>query len=290
MDQIIRATAADGFVKMAVITARESVERARQIHGLSPTACAALGRTLCAASLLGQAMKEEDASLTIRINGGGPIGSVVAVSDSAGNMRGYVDAPRCELPLRADGKLDVGGAVGRDGMLTVSRDLGLREPYIGSVALVSGEIAEDMTAYLLESEQVPSACALGVLVDTDRTIRAAGGFLVQLMPGADASLIDRLEENIFLMDQLTTILDEDGERALFEQVLRGFDWHEVGSYPVAYRCPCTRERVERALTVIEPEELGEIAAEGKDVSVSCQFCDRVYVFTPRELLALKRES
>ena len=293
MDQIIRATAADGFVKMAVITARDSVERARQIHGLSPTACAALGRTLCAASLLGQAMKEEDASLTIRINGGGPIGSVVAVSDSAGNMRGYVDAPRCELPLRADGKLDVGGAVGRDGMLTVSRDLGLREPYIGSVALVSGEIAEDMTAYLLESEQVPSACALGVLVDTDRTIRAAGGFLVQLMPGADASLIDRLEENIFLMDQLTTVLDEDGERALFEQVLRGFDWHEVGSYPVAYRCPCTRERVERALTVIEPEELGEIAAEGKDVSVSCQFCDRVYVFTPRELLALRardRES
>ena len=290
MDQIIRATAADGFVKMAVITARDSVERARQIHGLSPTACAALGRTLCAASLLGQAMKEEDAGLTIRINGGGPIGSVVAVSDSAGNVRGYVDAPRCELPLRADGKLDVGGAVGRDGMLTVSRDLGLREPYIGSVALVSGEIAEDVTAYLLESEQVPSACALGVLVDTDRTIRQAGGFLVQLMPGADASLIDRLEENIFLMDQLTTVLDEDGERALFEQVLRGFDWHEVGSYPVAYRCPCTRERVERALTVIEPEELGEIAAEGKDVSVSCQFCDRVYVFTPRELLALKRES
>ena len=293
MDQIIRATAADGFVKMAVITARDSVERARQIHGLSPTACAALGRTLCAASLLGQAMKEEDASLTIRINGGGPIGSVVAVSDSGGNMRGYVDAPRCELPLRADGKLDVGGAVGRDGMLTVSRDLGLREPYIGSVALVSGEIAEDVTAYLLESEQVPSACALGVLVDTDRTIRAAGGFLVQLMPGADASLIDRLEENIFLMDQLTTVLDEDGERALFEQVLRGFDWHEVGSYPVAYRCPCTRERVERALTVIEPEELGEIAAEGEDVSVSCQFCDRVYVFTPRELLALRardRES
>ena len=290
MDQIIRATAADGFVKMAVITARDSVERARQIHGLSPTACAALGRTLCAASLLGQAMKEEDAGLTIRINGGGPIGSVVAVSDSAGNMRGYVDAPRCELPLRADGKLDVGGAVGRDGMLTVSRDLGLREPYIGSVALVSGEIAEDMTAYLLESEQVPSACALGVLVDTDRTIRAAGGFLVQLMTGADASLIDRLEDNIFLMDQLTTVLDEDGERALFEQVLRGFDWHEVGAYPVAYRCPCTRERVERALTVIEPEELGEIAAEGKDVSVSCQFCDRVYVFTPRELLALKRES
>ena len=163
MDKIIRATAADGMIKMAVITAKDTVERARQIHSLSPTACAALGRTLCGASLLGQAMKEEKASLTIRINGGGPIGSVVAVSDREGNVRGYVDNPTCELPLRADGKLNVGGAVGRDGMLTVSRDLGLREPYIGSTALVSGEIAEDLTAYLLESEQVPSACALGVL-------------------------------------------------------------------------------------------------------------------------------
>ena len=146
MDKIIRATAADGFIKMAVITAKDTVERARQIHGLSPTACAALGRTLCGASLLGQAMKEEKAALTIRINGGGPIGSVVAVSDCEGNVRGYVENPRCELPLRSDGKLDVGGAVGRDGMLTVSRDLGMREPYIGSVELVSGEIAEDLTA------------------------------------------------------------------------------------------------------------------------------------------------
>ena len=290
MDQIIRATAADGFVKMAVITARDSVERARQIHGLSPTACAALGRTLCAASLLGQAMKEESASLTIRINGGGPIGSVVAVSDSGGNMRGYVDAPRCELPLRADGKLDVGGAVGRDGMLTVSRDLGLREPYIGSVALVSGEIAEDMTAYLLESEQVPSACALGVLVDTDLSIRAAGGFIVQLMPGAGEELITKLEDNIFLMDQLTTILSEDGTGALFAQVLKGFDWHLVGEYPVGYRCPCSRERVEQALTVIDRKELREIIAEGKDVSVSCQFCDKVYSFTPQELVAIEKPA
>ena len=286
MDKIIRATAADGLVKMAVITARESVERARQIHRLSPTACAALGRTLCAASLLGQAMKEEDASLTIRVNGGGPIGSVVAVSDHLGNMRGYVENPGVELPLRPDGKLNVGGAVGRDGMFTVSRDIGLREPYIGSVELVSGEIAEDLTSYLLASEQVPSACALGVLVDTDRSIRAAGGFIVQLMPGADEEIISRLEDNIFLMDQLTTVLDEDGTDALFAQVLKGFDWHLVGEYPVCYRCPCSRERVEQALTVIDRKELREIIAEGKDVSVSCQFCDRVYVFSPRELLEL----
>lgn len=290
MDKIIRSTAADGFIKMAVITAKDTVERARQIHSLSPTACAALGRTLCGASLLGQAMKEEKATLTIRINGGGPIGSVVAVSDREGNVRGYVENPRCELPLRSDGKLDVGGAVGRDGMLTVSRDLGMREPYIGSVELVSGEIAEDLTAYLLESEQVPSACALGVLVDTDLTIRAAGGFIVQLMPGAEDALIEKLEDNIFMMDQLTTVLDEDGEEALFRQVLAGFDWHIVGEYPVEYRCYCSRERVEQALTVIDPKELDEIIAEGKDISVSCQFCDREYSFSPEELKALRKEK
>lgn len=290
MDKIIRATAADGAIKMAVITARDTVERARQIHSLSPTACAALGRTLCGASLLGQAMKEEKATLTIRVNGGGPIGSVVAVSDCEGNVRGYVDNPACELPLRADGKLNVGGAVGRDGMLTVSRDLGMREPYIGSVELVSGEIAEDLTAYLLESEQVPSACALGVLVDTDRTIRAAGGFIVQLMPGADEELITKLEDNIFLMDQLTTVLDEDGTDALFAQVLKGFDWHTVGEYPVCYRCYCSRERVEQALTVIEAEELREMAAAGEEITVSCQFCDRRYRFTPEELTGLLREK
>ena len=287
MDTIIRATAADGQIKMAVITARESVERARQIHRLSPTACAALGRTLCAASLLGQAMKEEEASLTIRVNGGGPIGSVVAVSDHLGNMRGYVENPGVELPLRPDGKLNVGGAVGKDGMFTVSRDIGLREPYIGSVELVSGEIAEDLTSYLLSSEQVPSACALGVLVDTDRSIRAAGGFIVQLMPGADEEIIAKLEDNIFLMDQLTTILDEDGTGAIFAQVLKGFDYHLVGEYPVAYRCPCSRERVEQALTVIDRKELDEIVAAGKDITVSCQFCDRVYAFTPQEIAALK---
>ena len=286
MDKIIRATAADGFVKMAVITAKDTVERARQIHALSPTACAALGRTLCGASLLGQAMKEEKATLTIRINGGGPIGSVVAVSDCEGNVRGYVENPAVELPLRPDGKLNVGGAVGKDGMLTVSRDIGLREPYIGSVELVSGEIAEDLTAYLLESEQVPSACALGVLVDTDHTIRAAGGFLVQLMPGAEEELIGKLEDNIFMMDQLTTILDEDGAEALFGQVLKGFEWHSVGEYPVEYRCYCSRERVEQALTVIDSKELREIIAAGKPISVSCQFCDREYRFTPEDLSAL----
>ena len=289
MDKIIRATAAEGFVKMAVVDARGAVERARTIHACSPTVAAALGRTLCAAWLLGNAMKEEKGSLTIRINGGGPIGSVVAVSDSSGNVRGYVENPQLHLPLRGDGKLDVGGAVGRDGMLTVSRDLGLKEPYIGSTALVSGEIAEDLTAYLTESEQVPSACALGVLVDTDRSVKAAGGFIVQLMPGADEALIAKLEDNIFMMDQLTTILDEDGAEMVFKQVLKGLEYHLVSEKEIEYRCYCSRERVEEAIRSIGPEELESIIAEGKDVSVSCQFCDKVYSFTPDELRALRQE-
>ncbi len=289
MDRIIRATAGDGMIKMAVISARDMVERAREIHALSPTASAALGRTLCAASMLGEMMKEDKASLTIRINGGGPIGSIVAVSDSEGYVRGYVTNPACDLPLRADGKLDVGGAVGRDGMFTVSRDIGLREPYIGSTELVSGEIAEDLTRYLLESEQVASACALGVLVDTDRTIKAAGGFIVQLMPGADEGLIAKLEDNIFMMDALTTILAEDGAEAVFNQVLAGLEHHIVGEVPVGYRCTCSRERVSGALKVIERTELEEIIAEGTNCEIGCQFCDKVYVFTPDDLRSIAAE-
>lgn len=292
MDRILRATAGE-YIKMAVISARDTVQRAREIHGCSPTASAALGRTLCAASLLGEAMKEENASLTIRVNGGGPIGSVVAVSDHEGCVRGYVDDPLVDPPRRADGKLNVGAAVGTDGLLMVSRDIGLKEPYIGSVELVSGEIAEDLTRYLLTSDQVASACALGVLVDTDRSIKAAGGFLVQLMPGAPEELIDRLEENIFLMDQLTTVLDEDGDEAVLAQVLKGFDCHIVSERAICYRCPCSRERVETALSVIEPAELEDMIREGRNFDVDCQFCDRTYRITGedlRRILSARREK
>lgn len=286
MDKILRAIAEDGFIKMAVITARDMVQRGREIHGCTPTASAALGRTLCAASLLGNMMKEEKASLTVRIQGGGPAGIIIAVSDCEGNVRGYIDNPAVDLPLRPDGKLDVGGAVGREGMLTVSRDIGLKEPYIGSTELISGEIAEDFTAYLLESEQVPSACGLGVLVDTDTSIKAAGGFVVQLMPGAEESLIERLEDNIFYMDQLTTILDEDGVEEVFAQVLKGMDYRIVEESPVAYRCPCSRERVSEALRCVAPGEMEEMIAEGKNVEVCCDFCGTRHIFTPAELRAL----
>ena len=288
MDEIVRAVTKDGFVKISAVTARGVVERARQIHGLSPTASAALGRTLCAASMLGELMKEDEASLTIRINGGGPVGSVIAVSDNGGNVRGYVTEPKADLPTRGDGKLDVGGLVGTDGMLTVSRDIGLKEPYVGSTELVTGEVAEDLAQYMVESEQIPAAVGLGVLVDTDRTIKAAGGFIVQLMPGAPEELITKLEDNIFVMDQLTTVLAEDGVDEAVRQVLRGLEYETVMRVPVEYRCNCSRERVEQALRSVGREELEDMAASGEETEVSCQFCDRVYRFGPEELRALAK--
>ena len=290
MDQIVRAVSADGFVKISAITARDMVERARVIHDLSPTACAALGRTLCGASMLGELMKEADASLTIRVNGGGPAGSVIAVSDSEGNARGYVQNPQADLPTRADGKLDVGGLVGRSGMLTVSRDIGLKEPYVGSVELVSGEIAEDLAQYMVESEQIPSAVGLGVLIDTDKSVKAAGGFIVQLMPGAPENLIEKLETNILFMDQLTTVLSEDGVDAVISQVLFSLDPREAERHGVEYRCTCSRERVAEALRSVGEAELRSMAAEGRDAEVSCQFCDKVYRFTPEDLTALCPET
>ena len=288
MGKIVRATGADGFVKIAVITARDIVERAREIHGLSPTATAALGRTLCGASLMGNMLKEKDATLTVRINGGGPVGSIVAVSDSEGNVRGYAESPGADLPLRADGKLDVGGLVGTNGTLTVSRDLGLREPYIGSTALVTGEIADDLTAYLAESEQVGAACGLGVLVDTDRSVRAAGGFIVELLPGAPEELIARLEENITMMDQLTTILDEDGEGEVISQVMRGLEPRALTEESVEYRCYCSRSRVADALASLGADTLAELAADGS-AEVGCQFCGANYIFTQQELESLREQ-
>lgn len=290
MDKIIRGMTKDGWVKISAITGRELVERARQIHHASPTATAALGRLLCAASLLGNMMKEEKASLTMRLNGGGPLGGVLAVSDSTGNVRGYVGDPSCDLPLRPDGKLDVGGAVGRQGMLTVSRDIGLREPYIGSTEIVSGEIAEDVAAYMTESEQIPAAVGLGVLVDTDTTVAQAGGFIVQLLPGAPEELISKLEDNIFLMDSVTMQLFDGGAEELVKNVLKGMDYELMEEIPVEYRCTCSRQRLQEALRTIDNGELQEIIDDGEDIHVTCQFCDQVYTFTPGEVAQILAEK
>ncbi|NCB52355.1 MAG: Hsp33 family molecular chaperone HslO [Clostridia bacterium] len=291
MDEIVRAVTEDGFVKISAVSARAIVQRAKEIHGLTPVTAAALGRALCAASMLGDMMKEDDASLTLRLNGGGPAGSVIAVSDSGGNVRGYVQNPGVDLPLRRDGKLDVGGAIGRNGMLTVSRDMGLREPYVGSTELISGEVAEDLARYLAESEQIPAACGLGVLVDTDTSVKAAGGFIVELLPGALESAIEKVEENIFMMDQLTTILDEDGLDRVVYQVLAGLSPKILERLPVEYRCTCTRERVAGALKSCGEAELGDIVRQGEDIEISCQFCENVYCFKPEEVsLLIEREK
>lgn len=290
MGTIVRAVSEDGLVKLSAITGRDIVERARQIHDLTPVATAALGRTLCATSMLGDMLKEADASVTVRLRGGGPIGSVMAVADSAGNVRGYVQNPLVDLPKRADGKLDVGGAVGKNGMLTVSRDLGLKEPYIGSTQLVSGEIAEDFTAYFAESEQVGAACGLGVLVDTDRSVLAAGGFIVQLLPGAPDTLIERLEANIRAMGQVTNVLTVGDAETLAERVLAGLAPRILTSRPAEYRCYCSRERVLAAVSSVGEEALREMAAGPEPTRVSCQFCDAVYRFSPEEMRELAERA
>jgi len=285
MDEIIRAFTQDGFAKISAISGRELVQRAHVLHGTSPVATAALGRTLCATSMLGDMLKEQDASVTLRINGGGPIGSVIAVSDSEGNVRGYAQHPRIDLPKRADGKLDVGGAVGTKGMLTVSRDLGLKEPYIGSSNLVSGEIAEDLALYFVESEQVGAACGLGVLVDTDLSVRCAGGFIVQLLPGAPDSLIDVIEENIKAMGSVTDVLKEEGSDAsvIVEKVFAGLSPEILSRRPVEYRCTCSRERVRRAIESMGRENLEEICESGETTEVSCHFCGKAYLFSHEEV-------
>jgi molecular chaperone Hsp33 len=290
MGEILRAVSGDGFVKIAAIEGRDIVERARQIHALSPTAAAALGRSLCATSLLGDMLKEAGASLTVRINGGGPVGTLMTVSDSGGNVRGYAQNPKADLPTRADGKLDVGGLVGKNGMLTVSRDFGFGEPYVGSTELVSGEIAEDYTAYYCSSEQTQAACGLGVLIDTDKTVKAAGGFLVQLLPGAPEDVIDRLEGNIAALRPVTEILDTRGVEALIGEVLRAMEPELLERHGAEYRCTCSRERVLRAISGVGEEALAEMAADTEAIRVSCQFCDAEYAFAPAEIGALLKKE
>ena len=291
MGKILRAVTNDGTAKISVVTAPDMVERARSIHHLHPVGTAALGRTLCAASLLGEMLKEDNATLTLRIQGGGPIGTILAVSDNAVNVRGYVSHPEVDLPIRErDGKLDVSGAVGKEGLLTLSRDIGLREPYSGSSALVSGEIAEDLAAFLTESDQLGSACALGVLVNPDGSVKAAGGFIMQLMPNAAEETVKALEENIFLMDQLTTILDEDGADAVIAQVFKGLDWHKTAESDMAYKCYCSRERVLGALASLPADDLASLREEQKNIEVRCQFCDAVYTFSPEEIAALNAKG
>lgn len=286
-DRIVRAISTDGMVQAAAICSRDLTERARQIHKTLPVATAALGRTLAAASMMGNALKSDGASLTLQFKGGGPLGTVLAVSDNEGNVRGYVTNPHVDIPLRKDGKLDVGTAVGREGTLTVIKDLHMKEPYVGTIDLLGGEIAEDVAGYFVESEQIPTACALGVLVDRDQSVKAAGGYLIQLMPGAAEDTIAKVEGGIMAAGAVSAILEKnDDPEAMLRTVMSDFDLKILETCPVEYRCYCSRERVERALISLGRTELEQMLSEQGGCQLTCQFCDAVYEFTAEDIQRL----
>lgn len=291
MDYIIRAMSRDGYVKAMAIRSTAIVERARMIHKTTPTATAALGRLLSACSMMGNLQKAEDGALTLQIKGGGPLGTLLATSDAVGNVRGYVHNPSITLLEKYAGKLDVGAAVGTDGMLTVIRDLRMKEPYVGSVALVSGEIADDITAYFAQSEQTPTACALGVLINTDRSVRVAGGYLIQLLPGAPDDVIDKVEAGIQRCGAVTAMLDAGKTpEEILSSVLSAFDLEFFDETPVEYRCYCSRERVSATLLTIGKKDFQEIVDEGKPITIECQFCDTAYTFTPEDVAQLLKDA
>ena len=286
-DRIVRAISTDGMVQAAAICSRDLTERARQIHKTLPVATAALGRTLAAASMMGNALKSDGASLTLQFKGGGPLGTVLAVSDNEGNVRGYVTNPHVDIPLRKDGKLDVGTAVGHEGTLTVIKDLHMKEPYVGTIDLLGGEIAEDVAGYFVESEQIPTACALGVLVDRDQSVKAAGGYLIQLMPGAAEDTIAKVEGGIMAAGAVSAILEKnDDPEAMLRTVMSDFDLKILETCPVEYRCYCSRERVERALISLGRTELEKMLSEQGGCQLTCQFCDAVYEFTAEDIQRL----
>ena len=289
-DEIVRAITGDGLVKAAAVTGRDIVERARNIHKLLPMATAALGRTLMGASMMGDMLKEEKGALTLQIKGGGPLGTILAVSDHRGNVRGYVQNPQVELMEQRPGKLDVGAAVGLDGTLTVIKDIGLKEPYVGSIGLFSGEIADDLAMYFVESEQIPTACALGVLVGLDQSVTAAGGYLIQLLPGAGEDMIEKIEAGARATGPVSAALAGglDGE-GLLGAVLKDSDLEGLEKHPVEYRCCCSRDRVSRALISMGRKELSALIQEQGRAELTCQFCDQVYQFSREELEQLLEE-
>ena len=290
-DYLVRGMSMDGFVKVVAIRSTELVRRGTQIQGTTPNATAAFGRALTAASMMGNMQKVENGSMTLQIRGGGPIGTITCVSDPVGNVRGCVTEPKVPLVEKYPGKLDVGATVGNDGTLTVIRDLQMKEPYVGSIELVSGEIGDDVTSYFVQSEQTPTACALGVLVDTDCSVKVAGGYLLQLLPGAPDDVIDRLEAGIKRAGAVTAMLDA----GMTPEDILGQVCGELGvvfmeTTEVSYKCYCSRDRVESALISLGTKEMSEIAEDGKEFPVECQFCDTVYRFTPEDIRRLIENS
>lgn len=283
-DYIVRGMSMDGFVKVVAIRSTETVRRAAEIHQTTANATAAFGRALTAASMMGNMQKVDNGSMTLQIKGGGPVGTIVCVSDPNGNVRGYVTQPHVPLVEKYPGKLDVGATVGTDGTLTVIRDLQMKEPYVGSVELVSGEIADDVTAYFAQSEQTATACALGVLVDRDQSVKVAGGYILQLLPGAPEEVIDQLEAGIRRSGAVTPMLEQGmTPEEILGQVCGDLGVVFMETTEISYKCYCSRERVESALISLGKKELTDIMEEGKTFPVECQFCDTVYNFTPEDI-------
>ena len=289
MSYILRGTSKNHGIRIFAADTTSMVEQARRLHNTSPVASAALGRALTASSIMGIMMKGDNDKLTLSINGKGPLGTIVCVADSKGTVKGYVSNPLVDIPSRADGKLDVGSAVGINGLVTIIKDMGMKEPYTGQYPLVNGEIAEDLTAYYAYSEQQPSAIALGVLVDVDYSIKAAGGFIVQLMPEAEEKDIDILEKNLSQITSVSHLID-DGKTPedLINLVLKDLEPMIYEKIPVSYKCDCSRERIEKALISIGKKDLDEIIKEDKLAEISCHFCNTVYHFNEAELIDLRK--
>ena len=286
-DQLVRAMTRDGFVKITAVSTTELTGRAREIHHTTAVATAALGRVLAATSMIGNMQKIDQGSVTLIIKGGGPLGTLLATADPEGNVRGYVENPQIDLMEKYQGKLDVGAAVGADGTLTLIRDLHMKDPYVGTVQLLGGEIAEDVAAYFVESEQVPTVCALGVLLNRDQTVDVAGGYLLQLLPGAPDSLIDQLEASVAKAGSVSGMMKNGLGPAEIIETLLGKDEVEIlETSPISYKCYCSRERVASTIISLGAKEMQDIIDEGQDIHVDCQFCDTVYTFTPVDIQAL----
>jgi molecular chaperone Hsp33 len=285
-DYIVTAITKELSIRAYCVNTRSMVQRGHDIHNTTPTATAALGRLLTGCSMMGFMMKNEGDSVTLRVQGDGPLGTMVAVSDYKGNVRGYVQNPGAELPLNAKGKLDVGGAVGQ-GTLTVIKDQQMKEPYAGQIPLVSGEIAEDLTRYFADSEQVPTACALGVLVDRDQSVKEAGGYIIQLLPYTPDEVIDRLEHNLSNIPPVTEMMEQGMTcEDILVKVLEGFEVEFIDKRELEYRCQCSQERVERAIVSLGKKEIRQMIEEQGQAEITCQFCDKIYRLSKGDLEAL----
>ena len=285
-DYMVRATAAGAQIRAFAITSRETVERARSAHDLSPVVTAALGRLMTGALMMGSMLKGEKDMLTLQINGAGPVHGLTVTADSQGNVKGYADNPQAMMPPNSVGKLDVGGVIGA-GVLTVIKDMGLKEPYSSTIELTTGEIGDDLTYYFVASEQIPSSVALGVLMEKNNTVKQAGGLIIQLMPFTSEEVIEKLEEKLTYMSPITTLLEEGKTpEQILETILGELGLEITDTMPVRFHCNCSKERVEKVLLSLGRKELQDLIDEGQDVELNCHFCNTNYVFSVEELSKL----